>query len=63
MSTRAEELFKTLVQVLAIACLAAILLVILHKGYVDVSRLAQEHSGADFWRALARHLLRNLAGG
>lgn len=63
MNARAEELFKTALQVLAIACLAAIVLVILHKGYADVSRLAREHSGLDFWSALARHVLRNLAGG
>jgi hypothetical protein len=36
---------------------------ILHKGYVDVSALAQQHSGEKFWLALARYFLRNIAGG
>lgn len=58
----AEAFFKTAMQVLAIAALALIVLVILHKAYVDVAALAEQHSGAGFWRALARHLLRNLAG-
>ncbi len=63
MPSRAEALFKTVLQWLAIALLALILGVILHKGYVDVSRLAEAHSGADFWRALARHIFKNLSGG
>jgi hypothetical protein len=29
----------------------------------DISRLAEAHSGADFWRALARHIFKNLSGG
>ena len=62
MKRDAGELAKTLLQVLAILMLAAIVLVILHKGYSDVSALASEHRG-DFWPALARYLFRNLAGG
>jgi hypothetical protein len=62
MSPRAEERFKSALQLLAIAGLALIVLVILHKAYVDVAALAEQHSGAGFWRALARYLLRNLAG-
>lgn len=58
----AEAFFKTAMQVLAIAALALIVLVILHKAYVDVAALAARHEGTEFWRALARHLLRNLAG-
>ena len=46
----------------AIGLLVLIIAVILHKGYGDVSRLASEHSGADFWRALARHIFKNLSG-
>jgi hypothetical protein len=63
MSPRAEAHFKTVMQWVAIALLALILGIILHKAYVDVSRLAGEHSGADFWRALARHIFKNLSGG
>ncbi len=63
MPSRAEALFKTVLQWLAIALLALILGVILHKGYVDVARLAEAHSGADFWRALARQVFKNLSGG
>lgn len=63
MPSRAEALFKTVLQWLAIALLALILGVILHKGYVDISRLAEAHSGTDFWRALARQVFKNLSGG
>jgi hypothetical protein len=62
METRAEERFKTALQLLAILGLLLICGVILHKAYVDVAALAAQHSGAGFWRALARYLLRNLAG-
>jgi len=62
-SARGEALFKTALQIIAILGLALIFAVILHKGYGDVSRLAQEHSGADFWATLARYLFKNLAGG
>ena len=58
-----SELFKTTVQVFAILCLIAIVSVVFHKAFVDVSFLAQWHSGADFWAALVRLVLRNLAGG
>ena len=63
MSTRAEQGFKTALQWAAIGLLLLIFAVLLHKGYADVSRLASEHSGADFWRALARQVFKNLAGG
>ena len=57
------ELFKTTAQVFAILCLMAIFAMVFHKAFVDVSLLAQQHSGADFWAALVRLVLRNLAGG
>lgn len=63
MPSRAEDHFKTALQWLAIVLLALIVGLILHKGYVDVARLADGHSGADFWRALARHFFKNLSGG
>ena len=44
MPSRAEEHFKTVLQWLAIALLALIVGIILHKGYVDVARLAEAHA-------------------
>lgn len=58
-----DDLFKTTLQVLAILCLIGLFSMIGHKAVADVVVLAQQHSGGDFWAALARHLLRNLAGG
>jgi hypothetical protein len=58
-----DELFRSALQVVAVLYLVALLAMILHKAIADVSRLAQQHSGADFWAALARQMLRNLAGG
>jgi hypothetical protein len=63
MDKRTEERFKTVLQVIAIALLAAIVGVILHKAHGDVAALARDTAGGDFWKALARQLLRNLAGG
>ena len=58
-----NEFFKSVLQVLAILCLIALFSMIAHKAIADIARLAQQHSGGDFWAALARHVLRNLAGG
>ena len=60
--SRGEERAKTVLQVLAILCLAGICLMILHKGYSDVSALAAGHAGGEFWKALERYVFRNLAG-
>ena len=54
---------KTVLQVFAIPLGLSMLAAILHKGFVDVSRLAELHSGAWFWRALGRYFITNLAGG
>lgn len=62
MRARADEIFKTMLQVLAILMLAGIGLVLLHKGYADMTQLARDNPG-DFWKALARYVFRNLAGG
>ncbi len=59
---RAEERFKTVLQVLAILLLAGILGMVFHKGFHDVGALAEQHSGAEFWKALARMVLKNLGG-
>jgi hypothetical protein len=57
------ELFKSALQVLAILCLIALFSMVAHKALADIAVLAQQHSAGDFWAALARHVLRNLAGG
>jgi hypothetical protein len=54
---------KTIMQVLAILCIVALASVILYKGFADVWVLAQKHSGGEFWLALGRYVMRNLAGG
>jgi hypothetical protein len=59
----AEDAAKTLLQVIALVGAIVVLSLIVHKGYADVSILAQKHSGLEFWMALARYLLGNLAGG
>lgn len=53
---------QTVVQIVATLGLLFICLVILGKGYADVSALADEHSGSGFWRALLRYVFSNLAG-
>ncbi len=63
MSTRADRIFKSVLQIVAIGLLVLMFAVILHKGYADVARLAGEHRGGDFWLALLRYLFKNLAGG
>ena len=52
-----------LLQKVAIIALALMGTVILHKGYVDISALAEKHSGLQFWMELGRYFLGNLAGG
>ena len=56
-------MLRTLLQVLAVATLVLIYSMILHKGYTDVSALARKHSGGEFWTALAKYFIGNLAGG
>jgi hypothetical protein len=62
MGSRAEERFKTVLQVIAILMLAGIVAMVLHKGYADMAALAEQNPGGSFWKALARYVLRNLAG-
>jgi hypothetical protein len=61
--TRAGDSARTALQVLGIACGIALLSMIAHKGYTDISLLAERHSGQKFWWALARYFLNNLVGG
>lgn len=50
-------------QIFAIAFLLLIYAMIVHKSCDDISRIADKHSGKEFWREVARHVLGNLAGG
>jgi hypothetical protein len=54
--------FKTALQVLGILGMAGMLSMVFHKGFVDIAVLWQQHSGGEFWAALARYFFRNLAG-
>jgi hypothetical protein len=58
-----SEFLKSALQALAILCLIALLSVVGLKAFADITLLAQKQSGVDFWVALARLVLRNLAGG
>jgi hypothetical protein len=62
MSRDLDRSLKDVMQVLGIACLVALAAVIVHKGFVDISALAQQYSGGEFWTRLARYLLANLGG-
>jgi hypothetical protein len=55
--------WPSVAQVVAIAAGVLIYSMIVHKGYTDISALAQKHSGPVFWRELGRYFLGNLAGG
>jgi hypothetical protein len=51
---------------IAARILAFVLLLLLfgvHKGYNDISRIADKHSGQEFWREVGRYVIGNLAGG
>lgn len=54
---------KNLLQIVAILCMILVWAIIFHKAYAVVLALAQKHSGVEFWLALARHMMANLAGG
>jgi hypothetical protein len=58
----ARSILQTVFQVLAILMLAGICLMVLHKGYTDVTALAAANRGDGFWTALLRYVFRNLAG-
>lgn len=63
MSRSAGDIAKTVLQAAGIVGLAIIAVIVIHKGFVDISTLARQHSGGDFWIALVRYLFRNMAGG
>jgi hypothetical protein len=60
---RERDVPGRLAQALAFVVAAFMVGTILHKGATDLTALAQRHAGAEFWPALARYLLGNLAGG
>lgn len=62
MTRNADDRSRTVLQVIGIAGLAGIMAMLFHKGFADISLLWQQHSGGDFWIALARYFFRNLAG-
>lgn len=62
MHNNRDDLFKTVLQVFSILCLIGLLSMIFHKAWADIAVLWQQHAGGDFLAALARYLLRNLAG-
>ena len=63
MNSDRDKLFKSILQVFAFLCLVALISGIAHQVFVDITTLAQQHSGRDFWAALARHVVRNFSGG
>lgn len=50
-------------QKLAIFAGILLLSMILHKGVTDISVIAEKHSGRQFWVALGKYFIGNLAGG
>jgi len=54
---------KALLQKLAIVAMVLLFAMILHKGITDVSIIARKHSGQQFWVAMAKYFIGNLAGG
>jgi len=53
---------KRVLQILAIVCICLVLFIIYHKGLTDIVVLIQENPD-DFFRALFRYFMDNLAGG
>jgi hypothetical protein len=50
-------------QGLAILAMGFLLGMVVHKGHADISILAEQHSGQQFWVELGRYFIGNLAGG
>jgi hypothetical protein len=58
-----HHLAKAVLHKLAIIAGIVLLSIILHKGVTDVSVIAEKHSGRQFWVALGKYFIGNLAGG
>jgi hypothetical protein len=54
---------QEVMQKLAIFAGVLLLSMILHKGVTDISVIAEKHSGRQFWIALGKYFIGNLAGG
>jgi len=60
---RLRNLWPALQQRLAVLAMVALLSMIAHKAHHDLSIIAEKHSGAEFWRAVGRYIIGNIAGG
>lgn len=63
MSRSAGDIAKSVLQAVGMVGLVVIAAIVVHKGFVDISALARQHSGGDFWIALVRYFFKNMAGG
>lgn len=63
MQAGASDSFKTFLQVVAVAIVTVLFAMILHKGSVDISALAQKHAGGEFWVALVKYFFSNMGAG
>lgn len=63
MQDGASDSFKTFLQVVAVAIVTVLFAMILHKGSVDISALANKHSGGEFWVALVKYFFSNMGAG
>lgn len=59
--TPVAESARNILQVFGILGLVGLFSLILYKAFHDVGGLARLHPGEDFWSALGRYLLANLA--
>jgi len=66
LNTTGKQLTTTIgeriLQILAILCLGIMLFIICYKGFTDILVLIKENPD-DFWCALFRYFMGNLAGG
>jgi len=58
-----NKVAQELLHKLAIFAGVLLLSMILHKGVTDISVIAEKHSGQQFWVALGKYFIGNLAGG
>ena len=61
--SKIEGAIKALLQAAALALGALVLGMVIHKGAIDISLIADRLSGSDFWRAVGQYVIGNLAGG
>ena len=59
----ATRVMQEVLHKLGIFGLILLLSMVLHKGITDVSVIAEKHSGRQFWVALGKYFIGNLAGG